>query len=414
MTDAQPAPAGAPRPDTPRTLARAVALSYLAALLLVFVLVVLAGAIPLLAQNLYLLVAAVFVGIPYWLLRRRDADFDAFGLTWQNAGRGALWGVLFSVLTLVPFALGYAWWQQNVLRNRLEFAADNYFQWPIELQGRPAAWNSENLASHDGAQAPGVWVWAENNVLMVGMVSAGAPIAVTMQAGEPLAPVARGPVQVVIDSPAGAKAPQAPAHSVVARVDEPNARARLVLARHEGRAPPRALRISAKDARTGQSIAIAQGPGATLSDAPIELARGVSWIFLWVLTQLVFIALPEEFFYRGYVMTQLRRIFDARRGISLNSQLEDSLPEDANQSAHVPRRRRFLLISAENAITSVLFALGHLLIPIGGVLLVGRAAVFFPSLAFGWLRERTGTIAAPVVYHAAANMMVLLAAPHFY
>ena len=41
-------------------------------------------------------------------------------------------------------------------------------------------------------------------------------------------------------------------------------------------------------------------------------------------------------------------------------------------------------------------------------------AVFFPSLVFGWLRERTGTIVAPTLYHAACNIMVLLTAPHFF
>lgn len=402
MTDAQPPQDAQPIPDTPQTLARSVALSYLAAIVLVFALVVLAGSIPLLAQNLYLLVAAVFVGIPYWLLRRRDADFDAFGLTWKNAGRGALWGVFFSVLTLVPFALGYTWWQQNVLKNRVEFAADNYFQWPIELQGRPAAWNQAQ-------PTPGVWVWSENSTLMIGVATADAPIEVAMQAEEPFEPAARGPVRFDFDSPLRGLDPDPRPHTVTVRVDEPQARARVVLTRFEGRAPPRALRISARNPATGQPIAIARGPGGNLQDGPVELARGVSWIFLWLLTQLVFIALPEEFFYRGYVMTQLRRFFDSRRATS-----PESRSEDENHGAQPPQRRRLLLISAENAVTSVLFALGHLLIPIGGVLLIGRAAVFFPSLAFGWLRERTGTIAAPVVYHAAANMMVLLAAPHFF
>jgi membrane protease YdiL (CAAX protease family) len=86
--------------------------------------------------------------------------------------------------------------------------------------------------------------------------------------------------------------------------------------------------------------------------------------------------------------------------------------DDAEKPATA--RRRILVISAENALTSLLFAAGHVLIPIGGVLMISRASVFFPSLAFGWLRERTGSIVAPVIYHAAANMMVLLAAPHFF
>lgn len=123
-----------------------------------------------------------------------------------------------------------------------------------------------------------------------------------------------------------------------------------------------------------------------------------------MLTQLVFIALPEEFFYRGYIQTRLAEAFRAsRRGC-------DEVGDEGEEG----EPRRILGISASNALASVLFAVGHVLIPVGGAILVTRAAVFFPSLVFGWLRERTDTIAASVVYHAGANLMVLMAAPHFF
>ena len=41
-------------------------------------------------------------------------------------------------------------------------------------------------------------------------------------------------------------------------------------------------------------------------------------------------------------------------------------------------------------------------------------SVFFPSLLFGWLRERTGTIVTPMVYHAGCNLMVLFVGTHYY
>ncbi len=34
-----------------------------------------------------------------------------------------------------------------------------------------------------------------------------------------------------------------------------------------------------------------------------------------------------------------------------------------------------------------------------------RLAVFFPSLAFGWLRSATGSIVAPVFFHASCNLI---------
>ena len=111
------------------------------------------------------------------------------------------------------------------------------------------------------------------------------------------------------------------------------------------------------------------------------------WIPLAVLFQLALIALPEEYFYRGYLQHRL---------------------------ADVVRDRRLTVgpvwISSANVVASGLFALGHLIIGWDPA----RLAVFFPSLLFGWLRERTGSIAASVVFHAACNLMVQFVAPHYW
>ena len=92
--------------------------------------------------------------------------------------------------------------------------------------------------------------------------------------------------------------------------------------------------------------------------------------------QLVIIALPEEAFYRGY----------------LQSRLDEALPG----------RVRVLGASVGPAliISSVIFALGHF----ATIREPARLAVFFPSLAFGWLRARTGGIGASVTFHAACNV----------
>jgi membrane protease YdiL (CAAX protease family) len=99
---------------------------------------------------------------------------------------------------------------------------------------------------------------------------------------------------------------------------------------------------------------------------------------LHVLDQLFVVALPEEFFYRGYLQ--------ARFKIALG---------DGPRRFGVPMGCAFFL-------TQVLFALGHLAEPHPW-----RLAVFFPALVFGWLRERSGTILAPVVTHAAYNLTVI-------
>jgi len=100
---------------------------------------------------------------------------------------------------------------------------------------------------------------------------------------------------------------------------------------------------------------------------------------LHVVDQLLVVALPEEFFYRGYLQQRLESQFGPGRpmlGIRVG--------------------RGFLL-------TQVLFALGHLVEPYPW-----RLAVFFPALLFGWLRARTGTLLSGVLYHATCNLAVLV------
>lgn|GEM_PF-2326644 len=389
----------------PGSIAREISLIFVLVLLLVLGCVLLASAVALVQQNLYVLVAAVFVGVPYFWLRHTRANFDYFGLTYARAGRGVLWGLLFSVLTMLPFALGYAWWQQNILGNELHYSTDNFFQWPLELKGRPAGWTALSAA---GADAPEVgqgkvWVWTQDSALHVGMASGQAPVDLYLQANTALAPTIRGPASVVD----GHKTTNSEVNRATIRLERANARSEVIFKYQEGQPPPKSLKIHAKNLSSGESIGVLQGPQEARSNGILSVDRGLMWLVLWLLTELIFIALPEEFFYRGYLMTRLKHFFDTR--IFRRAPSEPS-PSDAPPQ----KRRRFLGISAENLVVSLLFALGHVLIPIGGVLMLSRASVFFPSLAFGWLRERTDSIVAPVVYHAGANMMVLLAAPHFF
>jgi membrane protease YdiL (CAAX protease family) len=98
---------------------------------------------------------------------------------------------------------------------------------------------------------------------------------------------------------------------------------------------------------------------------------------LLALSQIVVVAVPEELFFRGYLMGRLeerwpstRALFGARVGWPL-------------------------------LVSSALFALGHLLVDFDAQ----RLAVFFPALAFGWMRARTGSIAAGALFHALCNLL---------
>jgi membrane protease YdiL (CAAX protease family) len=98
---------------------------------------------------------------------------------------------------------------------------------------------------------------------------------------------------------------------------------------------------------------------------------------LSALNQLVIVAVPEELFFRGYLMGRLEERWPSTRRLL---------------GAPVGRA---LLVS------SLLFALGHLLV----VPNPQRLAVFFPALVFGWMRARTGSIAAGAAFHALCNLL---------
>ena len=95
------------------------------------------------------------------------------------------------------------------------------------------------------------------------------------------------------------------------------------------------------------------------------------------LSQILVVAVPEEVFFRGYLL----------------SRFEDRYPS-----------RRHLWGAAVGwplIITSVLFAMGHFLVDFQPA----RLAVFFPALAFGWMRSRSGSVAPGAIFHALCNLL---------
>jgi uncharacterized protein len=98
---------------------------------------------------------------------------------------------------------------------------------------------------------------------------------------------------------------------------------------------------------------------------------------LLALNQVLVIALPEELFFRGYLLGRLEALWPPRRRLG---------------GAPVGRA---LLVSA------ALFALGHFLVDFNPQ----RLTVFFPALLFGWMRVRTGSIVPGTAYHALCNLL---------
>jgi membrane protease YdiL (CAAX protease family) len=99
-----------------------------------------------------------------------------------------------------------------------------------------------------------------------------------------------------------------------------------------------------------------------------------AWFFLVVLLVVVVAPILEEVIYRGLIQDALRR--------------------------------RGLRPWAAIAVASVVFALMHL----GSAAPHAVAAIFVLSLAFGWARERTGGLVAPITMHAAFNLLNIVLA----
>jgi len=120
--------------------------------------------------------------------------------------------------------------------------------------------------------------------------------------------------------------------------------------------------------------------------APRLAPRLPDRFLLLVLVQLLVVALPEELFYRGWMQSSWARAAPGRGVRVLGARL-----------------------GAGFLWTQLLFAAGHLV-----VLAPWRLATFFPGLLFGWLRERTGSVAAPVVVHALSNLFIATLEASFY
>lgn len=112
------------------------------------------------------------------------------------------------------------------------------------------------------------------------------------------------------------------------------------------------------------------------------LPQGMWWENVWTLMTIVgfhlfFVGIPEEFFYRGYLQSRLDQLWE---------------PKSSWFGAPVGRSLIF---------TSLIFAFGHSIVEFQW----WHFAIFVPSLAFGWLRAKTGDVMAGAFFHAWCNVL---------
>ncbi len=104
----------------------------------------------------------------------------------------------------------------------------------------------------------------------------------------------------------------------------------------------------------------------------------VPGLLLLVGYHLFFVAIPEEFFYRGYLQTRIDEAFSGRA------------------------RLLGAVVGPGLLIATVLFAFGHSIV----VFRPWHAAIIVPGFAFAWLRARTGDTMAGALFHAWCNVTV--------
>ena len=95
----------------------------------------------------------------------------------------------------------------------------------------------------------------------------------------------------------------------------------------------------------------------------------------WVLYQFFYVALAEEIFFRGYILSLLKEMQPA--------------------SGRIHRRWDSMII----IFSAGLFACAHVFL-LGNLLSV---ITFFPGLILGWLFLRTRSLLAPILFHGLAN-----------
>lgn len=105
-----------------------------------------------------------------------------------------------------------------------------------------------------------------------------------------------------------------------------------------------------------------------------------SGFLLTALTQILVVAIPEEVFFRGYLLSR----FEARW----------------------PSGRRWLGVRVgwPLVLSSILFGVGHFLVDFQPL----RLAVVVPGFVFGYMRLRSGSVAAGALFHALCNLLAEL------
>lgn len=355
----------APQARSPRAQFREVAAAFALIGVASVLLHMLGGAIPFIGGNLTFFIAVLFLLVPGWFLRRtKERDLD-YGLDFSDGWRGARLGLLITALTFALFAPAHHVWSTKVEQRAFHFDWGNYLRPGERFFGTPQGPANEKVE-----------VWTFGPQVHLRWLPSARPWSLEVATSDGSATLAGSPAELaagdlserIVSSGEGVRPVRMSVHSVGA--------VELIVRASEGGVPLDEGRLRTASGRVLDN-----------QDGGGRVPLGLTWLLSLVLTQALLIALPEEFFYRGYMQRRIAQAMPDKRW-NLGP----------------------LWLTWPIVITSSIFALGHLFIGFGA----HRLLVFFPSLLFGALREKTGGIVAASVYHAGCNLMVYAVSAHYF
>jgi len=329
---------------------------------LTFALALIQLALPWTAGGMQVALALILLQLPTWMLRKQGVDERALGLTF-----GPLWPAL--GLSLATMAVVFP------------LFVGGFHLVHAEWRGLPSTWEADRLLRWDESlehtpprpcEGGGdVLAWVVGDALwLVSPAEASLDVrVVTAPPGPPLravvCPPGRGPeARAFLRADRDGRLTLEPGQGLwVSLADRDDLR--LELARDGRPIPSRELRLGA-------------GGAAADADGLIASSRSMWWLLTYVIIHLGLVALPEEWFFRGYLQPRLDQILGT------------------------PLRLFGAQVGWGLVLSALFFALLHPILLPG----VHRLLVFFPALLFGWLRARSGNVGAAIVVHAMSNVIL--------
>jgi hypothetical protein len=318
--------------------------------------------LPFTAPYMQVGLALILLQAPSWVYSRDLAKQAALGMRFGPWLRETKTALITMAVVFPIFVGGYHLLQTEILDHRAVWSTDQLARWDESLEYAPndvCAHAAEGRAS-SWLQGSSIWLVAPSRGALTVQVKSDPPI----RQGREITCLPNGPrvSDAVVASDQGVFSlgeGQGIWVSLGQRTDF------ALDVRHNG------TPLAADLLRLGAGASTPDSAGGFASE------RSHWWLLTFVLVHLGLVAFPEEWFFRGYLMSRLDQ--------------------------WSPPRVRLLGVKVGwgLVLSALAFALLH------PILLPGahRLLVFFPALLFGWLRAKTGNVGAAILVHAGANVL---------